>query len=387
MGTSRSRSRTGSAMSGSMYNRGLKTTQYATWPDYSESCNDFVGFPDRDNPFFHKSSKITGGRLNGSSGGLPGYEPRDFPCNFCRVSQLTPDMSTSVMSSYSTALIARSGLSKPHVNIPVFIGELKDIPRMLKHAGDLLHKLKRPSELASAKEAAAATLAYQFGWAPLMSDIRKMINFHDIVTKRHQQIDNAFDNPKGTRRSTKLDSMTSSSVYTGSRSYGASIGSHVVPTYIETTDEVWGVCWWKPTSRFRALGSDAAKANAFREALGLNKRNIPLTVWKLLPWTWLTDWVVNVSDAIQAANNQVDYYPSRGTIMAKRVSTYTINGLTFVWPGTAYAVSCSTFVNTVTTKQRLPVLYYGAIPRMRLPYLDNFKLSVLGSLSILRIGK
>ena len=133
------------------------------------------------------------------------------------------------------------------------------------------------------------------------------------------------------------------------------------------------------------MGSDAAKAKAFNEALGFNGRNIPLTIWKALPWTWLTDWFVNISDSILAVNNLIDYQPGTGCIMVHRSIVTSFPGGMCTHLGEP-VISVSSHESTREIKQRFVISDWGVgLPTMKVPFLDTFKLSVLGSLTILKI--
>lgn len=383
----RNRSRT-SNYNGTRYNSydGKTKTNTATYR--RESCDDTTGLFHTNNAFVLQRSQDSGGILSGTSGGVIKYTFNSYPCDFAAGGTSAPPLAVPVLyaQGYRTAALARTGLSSPRVNLPLSIVELRDLPRTLRHAGDLLHKLKTPKKLRPVTDVASATLAWQFGWKPIIDDLRKLMRFHDIVEKRRRDIDRAFERQRGYSVHSTLNTKTLSS--TRKQTVQSAYQMNYYATISETeTERVWCSIWWTPRSRLRMRGSDAAKASAFKQALGLNARNIPLTVWKALPWTWLTDWFVNVSDTIQAIDNQIDYQPNNGCIMVHRKWTTSFPGATFSWPK-GQKVSLSGFSRVKESKLRYPVPAWGVpTPTMRLPFLDNFKLSVLGSLAILKIAR
>lgn len=378
----------------SSYHTGTKVSSYDGETTTSrklsliEKCDDTHGQHNTNNPFILQRSVWTGGLLNGGGGGVLGIVYSDYPCDFVSAGAGMLPLNIPVLyaQGFRTAALARTGLSRPAVNLPLSIVELKDLPRAIKHAGDLLHKIKNPRSLNPITESASATLAWQFGWKPIIEDLKKLLDFQDIVEKRRRQINRAFDQQRGYSARSTLSSFNQSTTSkkpvqtSGQLSYSASVT-------VTSSERVWCSIWWTPRSHIRMKGVDAAKASAFKQALGLNKRNIPLTVWKALPWTWLTDWFVNVSDTIQAIDNQIDYRPNNGCIMVHRTSHTTFPGATLRF-SSGHAVTVSGYSLKKESKLRYPVPAWGVpTPTMRLPFLDNFKLSVLGSLAILKIAR
>ena len=160
---------------------------YSSRVGKDETCKDIIGDmfntdgTIKDHPFdmltiTARGHRTTGVRGSGNSAAYFDQKINSFPSAGSEII-----ISPSEKDQLRVRLLASTGPLTPKVNLPLFIFELKDIPMMLKHAGDLLHKIKTPSRLSLDKEAAAATLAYQFGWAPLIQDLSKLINFSELV--------------------------------------------------------------------------------------------------------------------------------------------------------------------------------------------------------------
>lgn len=372
---------------GTKLNLSNGVTSNATRTVFSEHCIDVIGNYGGIHPLTLRSSTVKGGRLNGQSKGVVSYVLTNYPIDGYSAASLLP-ASIIDTSSYINAALARTGLNTPITNLPLFIAELKDIPHMLKHAGDVLHLAKTGiTKLSHPKQVAAATLAYQFGWAPLISDLRKLISFQDQVEKRRFQIDKAFNDERGYRGKAMLLLKEDHSIERNKLLQSSMQMTLRRDVYTDDLQKVWASVTWKPSSRMRQLGYDAAYAAAFRSALGLNARNIPLTVWKVLPWSWFVDWFANCSDYLLATNNLQDYVPSRGCIMVNTKRTISYAGAKWHW-STGETVTMDAYVKVQENKERflLPSTH-PTLPPMKLPIIDNFKLSVLGSLAILKIAK
>lgn len=277
---------------------------------------------------------------------------------------------SSDQQSYINRIVA-NGPAKPHVNVPLFIAELKDIPRMIRHAGDLLHKIRRPSGLSIDKEIAAATLAYNFGWDPLISDITKMLDFQGAVTKRQKSL-NKIKTHGSYKSRTILHSH--SDTIQGSELTTSYLGvANYVPFTCSRQIKVWGSTRWT-----LADGADIGRISdpdkIWYDVTGFNARNIPLTAWKLMPWSWMIDWFTDISNVLQANNNLLDFKPYNTCIM-----TQCNNTKVFKRGG---VLQEDTVLDSVL-KSRIPVSASPSVV-LKLPMMDNFKMAILGSLAILK---
>lgn len=293
------------------------------------------------------------------------------------------DVNPSFNSPDVNRILASSGPLKPTTYLPVAIFELKDIPRMLKHAGDLLHKLvTRPSSLARPKEAAAATLAYQFGWGPLLQDILGIADFADAVAAKQRDLLNLSTG--GTlRRTVQLGHFNK--LYRGTQTLHSTGAFVVVSRYEQQTRwHNWATIRWQLRNP-SAVGIQPTWQNAFRIAYGLHPLQIPVNVWKALPWSWAIDWFAGISDLLAANQNMVLFKPSRLNVMQLVSSTCTWgsvpspNGV-----GKGFLGGSADF----TWKRRSqPPLGSGALFNLRVPFLDSFKLSIISALTITRLSR
>lgn len=346
-----------------------------------EKCTDVIGdmFDSNGNLKDHTFEMVTT-TIHGHT--TNGVKPagNNGQATFTNVINTFPSAGSEIVISSSekdqlrVRLLASTGPLTPKVNLPLFIFELKDIPMMLKHAGDLLHKIRSPSGLSPHKEAAAATLAYQFGWAPLIGDIAKLINFSELVKRRQVELDKA-NSQRGLQRrmtfETKSQSQSKDNVL-----FTSDMGFIYGSTTATQTTKSWATVRWKPKGGQR-YGRKPSHNEAFRTALGLSPGQIPITVWKALPWSWMIDWFADISNVMQANYNMIFYSPSAINFMENRVIEISTSG------GTNTYGSVSPGIWRRERKLRSQLSTSTAKVTMRVPYLDTFKLSILGSLAIL----
>jgi hypothetical protein len=371
--TARHRQRTGPTIVGHGRYGGVDITPSSrtTW---SEVCDDVVGNYGGENPFVLQRTETVGGLLNYSHPSTSNYF-KDCPVNFNPGGYIPVPSSASLI----TRVMSSTGPLTPSIYLPVSVFEFRDIPAMLRHAGNLLHKIKNPSGLNPLKEAGAATLAYQFGWGPLMQDIGKMLQFAALVQKKQEQLMKA-NSRDGIRRRISLgqasDELNSSSEIVWS-TYGFLLGQKVID---QRTYKQWAVIHWKLRDPSQ-IGKPPTFRQAFDAALGTSKGYIPIEVWKAMPWSWAVDWFAGISDFMQASHNMLYYMPSRLSIM-----TYRKNVKSFSAYVSKSIPGLSITEGSVTTENKARAVHTPLQNiSLRLPFMDNFKLSIIGGLTAARL--
>jgi hypothetical protein len=341
---------------------------------HSGNMTDTVGNPGGDNPMLLTKFDIYGGRLNGK--GSLTAEFFDCPVSYSSGGFLTlpPD------NGYVNRIMASSGPLTPKLYLPVAIFELKDIPKMLKDAGDMLHHLRKPPKLGDpAHEIASANLAYQFGWKPLMDDIGKMLDFTDVVNKRIRTIKKSHTQ-HGVKRRVTLESASSSS--TATETVFSTFGNIVTQSVAVTkTAERWATMRWKARSDFEA--KEATFTEAFKISYGLNPGYLPLEVWKAMPWSWAIDWFTDISNVVASGHNMVYYLPSQINVMTHMRTVKQYGAKVSTNPATLRLSGGQRVDESKARSIQAPVPGIS----LRLPFLDNFKLSIVSSMAIYRIKK
>lgn len=334
------------------------------------TCTDVIGDYGNDHPFDSSQTRSVGGIMNKH------FKPPYFNGFPVRYKATEPPLMTVPVISTARVLSA-SGPITPRVNLPLFVFELKDIPMMLRHAGDLLLKIRRPSGLNPLKEAAASTLAYQFGWGPLLQDLGRLLDFSASVEKTQRNIERA-NSSKGLKRRISLGEGKTASMstkpVTSDLSFLWSCQVSLTQSYKQ-----WATVRWRVRDS-KQYGKRPTFMEGFRSTYGLNAGSVTIAIWKGLPWTWMIDWFADISNILTSYHNMIHYKPSNMCLMTMQTSTLSFPEQ-FIAPGD----TISAMETTRTRKQRTVVSSPTPTFNLTVPFMDTFKLSVLGSLSILRI--
>lgn len=181
------------------------------------------------------------------------------------------------------------------------IYELKDVPGMLRqrfHAKNL-------------HEIGDYHLALQFGWKPLLRDIRDFVLTHMNAQKVLKQL--IRDEGRPIRRSTRIfDNSTVTSVSDVQTKSGTYVGPNFVTYFYKapirtriitsTIDECWA------SARFRYyLPGGPRDVNWQRMMIAriFGLRVTPKVVYNAIPWSWLVDWFTGVGHLISNVDTSV----------------------------------------------------------------------------------
>jgi hypothetical protein len=199
-------------------------------------------------------------------------------------------------AALSTKLLAMTNPSRPVVDLPVFLFELRELPELINVAGKTL-----------LRTVAKANLSYEFGWRPLISDLLKLFDFHDHVERRYQELKKLYT--VGFRKTVSLErnSASSSTLPNALLYYNAIFWTYLDRFNKTTAYECRGHARWKPTT-LPPKGDVALRNLAVRACLGLSLS--PAALWEAMPWSWLVDWFSSVGDFLNASRNLI---PARCT--------------------------------------------------------------------------
>lgn len=277
---------------------------------------------------------------------------------------LSPPTPSSDDSSVIKAL-SRTNPSRPVADIGVSIAELRDAPQLIKIAGDTL--LKR---------GANAYLSYQFGWKPLISDVKALLNFQSHVEKRRAELMRLYSG-RGLKRRVRLGS------HFGQKTFGnypiMTFGPYLTSNGRSTVHQRrWATVRYSP--RYGSIPPKSDKEYtklATRAVYGLTIDQS--TAWELMPWSWMIDWFSNMGDFLVATRNIVGADVTSCCVMTHTEQVITIEDTTY--PGLSGGGS----TQRRWTKQRYvaPPLY---LPELDLgPIISPYRASILGSLAVSKI--
>jgi hypothetical protein len=220
----------------------------------------------------------------------------DFPAS-------TP-ASTASLWALGTTAIARCEPTNPTSGVLTALGELRaeGIPQMLG-SGFLKEKTR------IARNSGNEYLNYQFGWAPLMSDLKSFAN----SVKRSDKILRQFhrDSGKHIRRRYEfpIEESASESLI-GTNYYGSPTltSNYYTPFHVSTDQYKYKVTkvtrrrWFsgaftyyvpEPTGLLNKFAYHAQEADKLFGVL-----LTPEVIWNLTPWSWATDWFFNMGDVL-----------------------------------------------------------------------------------------
>lgn len=369
-------------------------TQTITRDNLSDSCEDVTDGHQTDNRFLLTRNIRTGGMLNGF---------RDFPLSN---DALWADCPTLPALNWGTQLsfnetednAARRGFNitnpgRAEILAPVFLAELRDIPRMVRQLGDTLrwinNGIKRPPStiangLSISKKLAADNLAYQFGWAPLLSDLKNMALMTDSINRRRKEL-SRLHSGRGLKRRVTLEKREAKSNNPSSLSVWTADGTLLTLAGPQMSYRSWVHRW--ATFRYAPTKDSPLPASDHEirmMVMGLTLNNIASNLWEAIPWTWLADWFSNLGDIVESTNNSAHVSVKSCCIMTHSGFEYRIP--TLIWTFSNGSVKLDSYHRLFETKARRIGLPNFPIPELSLPHLGGSQLSILGSLAVTRAG-
>lgn len=280
------------------------------------------------------------------------------------------DLTVPAAPSFNSAAVtslARTNPGRAAVSLPVFVAELRDLPHAIRSAGNFIRQFRKPI-----KQSAGEFLSWQFGWAPLFSDLRKMIQFQDTVDKRVNELQRLYSNGglKRRIRHGNWSAHSETSVITES-SLGTTVATRLSH---DTQVEVWSTVRWRPTRLPAAIDNVHLRKLARKAIFGMSLQ--AEDAWNLIPWSWLVDWFSNIGDFLEAHNNRVPSVAGPVNVMRRtRTSAH--------WTRTnSNWISGGTGHGTRDTLQRRVI--HGGLPEADFQFLSGRQLSILGALAITR---
>lgn len=206
--------------------------------------------------------------------------------NACRPAKAHADVSVSVIE------MLREG-------IPQSLAKLATLEVEIGRYRDLEKKLSRYKR--GGQELPSEFLEYQFGWLPLVADIRK-------ASKAIAQSDRILEDlrrnsGKRMRRRYGFPATSTTSLY---RQDGQGPWPHLNSYLVQQTGG--RTITWKRTKKTWFSGEFVYTfpsekrilpiqiAAGAQKLLGISLT--PETLWNIAPWTWLTDWVANTGDVV-----------------------------------------------------------------------------------------
>lgn len=254
---------------------------------------------------------------------------------------INSNMQAELFAKGATA-ISRVLPTNPAAGLAVTLGELKaeGLPAMV--GAQTLRNRGRDY-----RDVGGEFLNYEFGWAPLFSDVQSVAQAARDSYKILTQFER--DSGKLIRRRYSFPKETSTVI----TNTGGKVASPPLNTYfysnsadigtLECTRVITKSTWFSGCFSYYLSAGDTARTRlkkAEQEAaklLGL--RLTPELFYQLSPWSWLIDWNSNLGDIVH------------------NISAFSNDGLVMRW---GYIMSTQTIVDTY--RLRNVVLYDGSVP-------------------------
>lgn len=233
------------------------------------------------------------------------------------------------------SLLNRTSPSRPDVSLPTFVAELKDFawlknlsprfgyPQLLKKMASeppmvqfpQLPKLIRSWGNTLLGQTANSYISWRWVIKPMISDLRKMVQFTHIAAKRERELRRLAEG-SGVRKRVSLEQDKSETPVTRV-SYHSSSGTPVTYADVWTKHEksVWGTARWKPSSSPLPKTDSDFASKAFRLSFGITSFEALQTLWEVFPWSWFVDWFVEFGSVISLHNNSVNCYWADAAVM------------------------------------------------------------------------
>jgi hypothetical protein len=221
-----------------------------------------------------------------------------------------PTPSTIDYGYWVTKALGNLDPYKPKVDLPLFAFELREFPSMLKDLGKVLQGKIKPSDIPG------GYLAYRFGWAPLVSDLKDLFDFTKHTNNRYDYFRRLQSGSRVKR--TLFDGEIKREVISNGYQILAGVpttGQYGYQADIELTEhvKVWATANGKLLMKLPNSQLGLRRLSA-RAAYGLTLR--PETFWDAIPWTWLSDYLLNVGDYLAANSGLTRLSITRMNIMA-----------------------------------------------------------------------
>jgi len=279
-------------------------------------------------------------------------------------------------SGWSLDLVAGTNPSRPVTNIPIWVQNIAQLPGMIKELGKLL---STPKLLLSPKGAASTYLGEQFGWAPLIDDLLKLLDLQKYVIKRTAELDRLASGQGIRRRLSFTDDTTEQTISQIGSIFGAGC-QFTFKTSMNVKRRTWGTIHWHPTAAFVNHRHDLSNnLLALRLVLGITPEGLAKGIWDVIPWTWLIGWFTNLGKFTLANSWTVPATHGSGCFMSEAVATW--SPVSISQTGGSGTL---TMGGGLTRTRKTRLVSTSVTAGANIPFMDMWRLSILGSLFVQR---
>jgi hypothetical protein len=270
-------------------------------------------------------------------------------------------------------LLSRTNPSVPTVDIPSFLWEgLRDLPSLIYEKGTRL-----------LSTAGGIDLKLEFGWKPLIADVKRMVKFGEELDKKLQDIQRLIKGKLKKKSSIQKDFIVQSDIFSFDMRGVPFEFDTDPPTFVvdrRTTLDQWGSVTYCLTrsaqAEFGRYGTNEKEWKAIRAILGLHTAN-PATLWEILPWSWLVDWFLPIQDLLDRYNNFIPTQVLNLNVMTTTQTAFIVGETTHDFLRVDKPLSI-----VRTTLERAVLAPDGTLPEVHasLPIVDVRRLSIVAAI-------
>lgn len=246
---------------------------------------------------------------------------------------LTTALTQTQANTFATQVVMRSNPSKPYASLPVFVGELRDLPRAIRQQGkDELFRMKRGG---------LDSVGVHYGILPIVSDLLKLTHFSEQVDRRIKELGKMREEGGFRKKVWILKRYVTKAV---ANNLSNSLNQRVVSfgggrRETTTINSIWGVIRWEAdATKLPPKGSDEERKLIKATLQGMTSRKNLVSwlsdAWEIMPWSWMVDWYSNIGDYLQAHSSALPAKPSQLHIMqhvrTERKDGPFLGGLTYL---------------------------------------------------------
>lgn len=223
--------------------------------------------------------------------------------------------SETALTAYGSKAVSLCAPTRPTVNLATSLLEVyhEGLPKLIGRDTWETRTAEALDYRRRAKSGSSEFLNYQFGWLPIVSDVRDFVSAVVNMDKLLQQY--VRDNGNVVRRRLALPpsvsveesvvrARTLPRLSVNGDYYDFSQPRGDVVRRRETSVRRWfsgAFVYHLPHTFFAEVYTPFAdKFQVYRKVLGLELT--PETIWQLAPWSWAIDWFTNVGDVISNAS-------------------------------------------------------------------------------------